>query len=36
MCGGPLSWWIEEMEKDKEQQEQNTPATTPEEKEECD
>lgn len=27
MCGAPLPWWTEEMEKDKEkeQQEQNTP-----------
>ncbi len=39
MCGTPLPWWVEEMEKDKEkdQQEQNTPATTPpDETEECD
>jgi len=38
MCGTPLPWWVEEMEKDKEkEQEQNTTATTPpSEKEECD
>jgi len=38
MCGTPLPWWVEEMEKDKEkEQEQNTPATTPpNENEECD
>jgi hypothetical protein len=33
MCGVPLPWWVEEIEKDKEkeEQEQNTPDT-----EECD
>ena len=30
MCGTPLPWWKEEMEKDKEkEQDKNTPATTP-------
>ncbi len=34
MCGVPLPWWTEEIEKDKEkeQEEQNTPDET----EECD
>jgi len=37
MCGTPLPWWTEEMEKDKEkEQDKNTPATTPDEAEECD
>jgi hypothetical protein len=35
MCGVPLPWWVEEIEKDKEKegQEQNTPDT---DTEECD
>lgn len=37
MCGVPLPWWTEELDKDKEQQEQNIPPTTPaEESEKCD
>ena len=36
MCGGPLPWWTEEMEKDKEKEKEQQEQNTPEETEECD
>lgn len=36
MCGGPLPWWTEEMEKDKEKEKERQEQNTPEETEECD
>jgi len=36
MCGGPLPWWTEEIEKDKEKEKEQQEQNTPEETEECD
>lgn len=36
MCGGPLPWWTEEMEKDKEKEKEQQEQNIPEETEECD
>lgn len=36
MCGGPLPWWTEEMEKDKEKEKEQQEQNTPEKTEECD
>lgn len=36
MCGGPLPWWTEELEKDKEKEKEQQEQNTPEETEECD
>lgn len=36
MCGGPLPWWTEEIEKDKEKEKEQQEQNTPEDIEECD
>lgn len=36
MCGGPLPWWTEEMEKDKEKEKEQQKQNIPEETKECD